>query len=486
MTADRYRRVRRAGWVAAVAALLAAGCDFLDPTNVTNPNTTAEDLARAAEPTNALLPGVRAQMARAVSSVVTISEIVSDNFEIAFTNITGDLNDPYLVSPDGGTYNGFGGSYWNLQELRALADFVIDTIAPQDAAATSAQLAEAHYYRGMAFLMQGESFVGVPTGPDLAPTMSAGLVELAIQDFDAALGLGASSERQVALVAALARAHRNLGNRAQAVQFATQALGLDADFVVLQQYGAGEIENPVFGDDRTREPLPRLDFLDPKYTSRDAAIPLAKAEEMHLILAEAAMADGDYGSASGHIAAAVALAKDRPRGEVNDRDQRLNPDLTVRPRNSEVRVRAEAGAPLRAGLVLDRPGVVEVPTISGTSLDADSVASLTDAFALRHALWLARQEILFLEGRRLHDLGVLMPISAREIDASPALQRGGPATEVQVPSYIPEGVIDDFSPRSPYANPSNGEELVTTEITIEIDMNRVLAEQRVSKFGTLP
>src|SRR5690606_13210617 len=100
------------------------------------------------------------------------SDIASDNFEIAFTNITGELNDPHLIDPDGGTYNSTGGAglYWNTQELRALADFVIDTIAPGDDGATPRQLAEARYYRGMAYLLQGESFRGVPTGPDLEPT----------------------------------------------------------------------------------------------------------------------------------------------------------------------------------------------------------------------------------------------------------------------------------------------------------------------------
>lgn len=303
MSLDRYCRVRPAGWTIACAALLWSACDFLDPTEVSNPNTTIGDLAQAAEPTSALIPGLRAQMARAVRAVTQTTDLVSDNFGIAFTNITGELGDPYLVAPDGGSFNSTGaiGAYWNTQELGALADFVIDSIAPNDETATEAQLAEAHYYRGMAYLMQGENFIGVPTGPDQEPTPWAGLLDLAHQDFNAALSLAPAPELDLALKAALARMYRDLGSPDEAEQYALEALAADPTFLVLQEYSAGEIENPFFEEDRTMQPLPRLDFLDPKYVSRDAAIPVAKAEEMHLILAEVAMIRDDYAGVAGHL-----------------------------------------------------------------------------------------------------------------------------------------------------------------------------------------
>lgn len=480
MRSTLSHRFGRSALAATAAVLLVSGCDFLDPTSVTNPNTTTEDLANANEPTAALLPGLRAQMARAVRAVVQTSALVSDDMEIAFTNVTGELSDPYQVSPDGGSYNSTGaiGAYWNTQELRAFADFVIDSIAPGDATATDAQLAEAHYIRGMAYLLQGENFVAVPTAPSQAPTPWDGLLGLAEDDFTAALALDPSASLRVRLNAALARTHRALGNVAEAETFANATLGLDAEFVAMQVYTAGEIENPFSTETRTYQPLPRLDFLDPKYVARNSGIPVAKAEEMHLILAEVEMTRGDYEDAAALIAEAVALAHTRPTGSINDTDARLNPNLSVRPRSSDMLVAAEAGAPLRGGLVLTRPGPVTVPTVSGTSLDADSVAALTDPQEIRHAFWLARQEIFYLEGRRVHDLGVRMPIIRLEIDSSPAIADGDAATEVQVPDYIPAGVIDGFSPRDPY-------EAGTTEIVIGIDMNRVLAEERVSPLGTL-
>jgi tetratricopeptide (TPR) repeat protein len=478
-------RVVRAACLTAAWAVSLSGCDLLDPTNVTNPNTTLEDLANSAEPTKALLPGVRAQMARAVSSL-TLLDLVTDNIEISFTNISGEMNDPHGVNPDGGSYNGTGGPYWNLQELRAFADFVIDSIGPSDAKATPRMLGEARYYRGMAFLMQGENFSGVPVTTNAAPTGWQQLIDMGIADFQAALTMDPTADLATAIRGALARAYRARGNAQQAEAFARQVLTASANFLQVQPFSTGEIENPIFGDDRTRQPLPRLDFLDPKYTTRAAGIPTGKAEELHLIIAEIEMQRGSYTAAAARIADAVRVARARPTGTLDDRDQRLNADLTVRPRSSAILVRADPQSPYRAGLVLARPGVVTVPTISGTSLRADSVAALTDPSQIRHAFWLARQEIFYAEGRRLNDLGVRLPLTARELDSSPVLERSIPEARVQVPAYIPTGVVDRFSPRSPYVNKTQGGTLETNQITIDVDMNRILAQQKVSRFGTLP
>ena len=492
-----FNRLMRTAVTAAATVVLVSGCDFLDPTDVTNPNTTTEDLANAAAPTTALLPGVRAQMARAVRAVVQTTALVTDDFEIAFTNVGPELSDPYQLSPDGPSSNSTGaiGAYWNTQELRALADFVIDTIAPTDETATDEQLAEAHFYRGMAYLLQGENFVAAARVPDQAPTPWDELLTLAEQDFTDALAIAAGaalpdgSELTLAINAALARTHRAAGNAAEAASFAQAALAADDEFLVTQVYSAGEIENPFSTEDRTYQPLPRLDFLDPKYTERGSPIPISKAEEMLLILAEIEMVSGNYVDAvarvggdftdgGGYLAEAIRVAGTRPVEPFDDEDARLNPNLTDRPSSSDMLVASAPGEDLRAGLVLDRPGVVNVPTVSGTSLDADSVEALTDPEDIRHAFWLARQEILFLEGRRVHDLGIRMPVMQREIDTNPTISDGDPVTEPVVPAYIPEGTIDDFSPREPYVEGTN-------EIVIDVDMNRILAQELVSPFGAL-
>src|SRR5690606_28425647 len=148
--------------------------------------------------------------------------------------------------------------------------------------------------------------------------------------------------------------HRALGNPAEAETHALAALGMGASFTVFQEYAAGEIENPFSTETRQYQPLPRLDFLDPKYTTRGAPIAVSKAEEMHLILAEAAMAANDYAAAAAHVADAIRLAGTRPTASFVDNDERANGDLTQRPNTSDILVAAEPGAPLRPGLVRTR------------------------------------------------------------------------------------------------------------------------------------
>src|SRR5690606_4335029 len=214
------------------------------------------------------------------------------------------------------------------------------------------------------------------------------------------------------------------------------------------------------------------------YTTRGAPIAVSKAEEMHLILAEAAMAANDYAAAAAHVADAIRLAGTRPTASFVDNDERANGDLTQRPNTSDILVAAEPGAPLRPGLVRTRPGTVIVPTVSGSSLDADSVEALAAPLEVRHAFWLTRQEILFLEGRRVSDLGIRLPVIQRETDTNAAIAEGDPETQIVLPDYIPRG-MDNFDPRDPYADG-------TDEVTVDFDMNRILAEEGVSAFGPLP
>jgi hypothetical protein len=463
-----------------------AACDFLDPTDVENPRTTAEDLAQAAEPVTALLPGARAQFARMVSSQVTISEVVSDNYSIQGTGLDSQYDEPRGITPDLVNFtSSTQGIYWNTQELRALTDFILDDIAPGDETATPTQLAEVRYYRGMAYLFQGENFTHVPTERDGAPVPASELLARAVSELEGSLATSGSGAFALSARAGLARAHRLLGNAGAATQAAEQVLAADGSFLFAQAYDATGITNGpnnflVIRAIKEMQPLPRLDFLDPKYIGRESPIPVAKAEEMHLILAEAALAAGNTEGGKSHLVNAINLAGQRGVELWADDDQRLNDDLSPRPRDAEILVRADPDSPFRAGLVLSRPDVENpIPVVSATSLDADSVQSLTDGDEIWHAFHLARQEIMFLEGRRMSDLGIRLPMMRREIDVNPSISEGAPGTTVTVPDYIPPlNQMDLFDPRTPY---SNGE-LVTTEITIRFDLNRILTQQRVSPF----
>lgn len=468
-----------------VAGLVLAGCDALDPTGVDNPRTTEEDLAQAERPTAALLDGLRAQFARAVGATVVTTEFASDNFSINGTGLGGNALDfPGQLAPNVSVLNTTAqdGMYWNTQELRAQADFLLEEIAPDDANATDAQRAEAHYYRGMAFLLQGENFAAVPTAEDEAPAPAATLLGNAQSNFSDALGLvGADTELALRLNAALARTHRALGNVSEARGFAQDALSAGgSDFLVEQSYDADNLDNAphdylVQRSLQEMQPLPRLDFLDPKYTAEDSPIPVASAEEMRLILAETALADDNPSRAKTQLRRAITVAADRDSATFVDGDERLNNALNTRPDTTAIQIRFAPGAPLVDGLVLNRPGPVTTPSVSGTHVTVGQVnsASGTD---LERLLYLLRQELLLLEGHRLHDLGIRLPMMLREIETNPQISRGDPGTEATVPDWIPQGKeLDEYTPSVLYDEDGT---LVETEVTMLHDMNRVLAEER--------
>ncbi len=478
---------RSVGLAAAVAVVGLAGCDAVDPTRVVNPTTTDRDLARSPEPTKALLPGLKAQFARMINSYVIAAAVVSDDYSIHGTGIVVDLDEPRAVTPDllNATGVSASGVYWNVQELRALADFVIEDIAPTDESATPALVAEARFYRGMANLTLGEVFSFAPHEEDGLPQPSSAALARAVADLEASSDVGLQSR------AALARAFRLLGDAAAAEEEANAVLNGSEDFLFVQGYDPQFLPNAsvlflVSRSLQEMQPLPRLDFLDPKYTKWDSAIPVAKAEEMHLILAEIDLAAGALAAARRHLADAVELAASRGTATFNEVDERRNADRSLRPRSSEILVRADARSPYRGGLVLDRPAKgLEVPNISATSLVPDSVAALSEAAQLWHALWLARQEILFLEGRRLADLSIRLPMMRREIDQNSRISQGDPGTTAVVPSWIPNSpryAMDIYTPFAVYDGTGHDAALLATELTMIVDMNRVLAENDVSPF----
>jgi hypothetical protein len=464
------------------------GCDFLDPTNVENPRTTVEDLAEAGEPTAAIVRGMRAQFARMVNTTSVVQEVVSDNYSIHGTGLSGTWDFPREITPAEANSTGDAtGIYWNAQELKAQGNFVIDEIAATDSTATPELVAEAQYYRGMAFLTLAENFAYAPIEEDGAALPATQLLDLAMADFNAAAGIGNTATQ---VDAARARALRWLGDADGASAAAQAVLAADDEFLLLQEYDAGSITNSaqaflVLRALQEMQPLPRLDFLDPKFLTRISGIPVAKAEEMHLILAEVELARGNVGVGRDHLVDAIELAASRATETFDDNDARLNADLSIRPRSANIEVRADETGPYRAGLVLDRPGRVVQATVSATSLAAADVEALTTLDEVWYAFHLTRQEILFLEGRRMSDLGIRLPVMQREVDQNPAIELGDPAAEPVVPDYIPPlNEMDLYTPLAIYDEQEDGTVLqLETQVTITVDMNRVLTENRVTPFG---
>ncbi len=450
-----------------------AACDFIDPTKVENPQTTDENLRENGKgATTPFLVGVQERFSDAVEDLITFTDPVSDNYDNTSTFISPQADFPADIRPDDLTLDGnIGSPFFETQELRALVEFALQEVVPNDPDATNEQRAELLFYRGMASLLLAENFAGAPIEENGRALTPAEHIQLTIRDFQQALTTSQHNGFVTRLYLAAARAYRLAGDAANANALADAAIASGpADFVFFAQYDAENNTNAgwTFAVSRGTadlQPLPRLDFLDPKYIENNTPIPVLKMEEAHLIKAEAALSLGNVSGATQYLGEAINLAKNRPTAAFADRDPRRS-----RPQGGVAQASPNA-APVD-GLILARGGaVVQAHLISGTSLDAGAVASLNDPTEILRTLYLARQEIFYYESRRMSDLGIRLPMMNREIGTNPAVNPGDPGTFVIVPGYIPAGDgLDRFT--------ANGNATI-----IESDLNQILANNRVSPFS---
>jgi len=453
-----------------VVVMIVGGCDLVDPTGVRNPQTTEKNLEEGATgATTPFLQGVKLAFSDMIDTIAYYTDCVSDNYDNVATYISPLVDKPRSIRSDDLTLNHTDYLYFSTQECRALATFTIDVVVPNDAEVMESQIAELYFYRGMANLCAAENFVGCPVEENGEVLQKDALLDLAIADFLEAATHNENEDMdfQTRIDLALARAYRYDGDETNAVAKATEAIAGTEGFVYFAEFDAATFISwsYVFGVSRNlhdMQPLPRLDFLDPKYTERGSSIPVLKMEEAHLILAEAALVDGNAASAAQHLGNAIALAQSRPTTEFLDEDPR-----DLRPAGGTVQ--ASPTAPAIDGLIFPREGAtVYVPYISGCSLNADEVVKMTDANALHKAIYLARQEIFIFEGRRMNDLGILLPMMKREWETNPNINEGDVGTLVSVPSYIPaDDDLDAFT-------------IGDGNTVIEYDMNQVIADNGVS------
>ncbi len=166
------------------------------------------------------------------------------------------------------------------------------------------------------------------------------------------------------------------------------------------------------------------------------------------------------------------LVGTRPFATVDDNAEgRTQNAPGSRPNTAAVVVRASPDAPFREGLVLTRNGpglTVDVPTVSGTSVTADRVDALASVDDAVRLLYLLRQEVFIAEGRRMLDLGIRFPVTEPEVLANPNV----PAGEVTT-GFVP-------APLRPFAAQFDAftYDAAAGEVTILVDLNRVLAENR--------
>lgn len=461
-----------------LAMTILSSCELIDPSEVRNPQVTDESLIGQAGSLQAALQGVRNEFTNVTENIAYFTDVVSDNYDNVATFISPSADDPRAITYSDLTLPGV---YTPPQYLRAYATFAIEKVAPGDPDQTgaAARIGELQFYRGVATLMLGENFAFAPLAQNASPSTSTEIIDAAITDLTAALSSGPATIRTAAQFA-LARAYHARGNKAQAVSAANAALLLSSTYAFLASFDAQTNTNSAWNFVVSRalndmQPLARLDFLDPKYTDATGISPIAvlKAEEIHLILAEAALSDNNLAGARTQMKNAITLALSTTGGRtvVNFRD--VDP-RTNRPRTDATLVKADANAPARAGLVRARGGAtIPIKQISNTSISASDVDLLVTVAEHLEMLHLLRQEIFFLEGRRMSDLGIRLPVPTRELETNPTMSKTGPGSTVVVPAYIPSGsTMDNFT-------------LAGTTATILHNMNKVLANNKVARF-TIP
>ncbi len=265
----------------------------------------------------------------------------------------------------------------------------------------------------------------------------------AITSFDAAIALNSKPEYHLAK----ARANYYLGNKSEAVTAANAAITADADFLRSADFDEQEgpsntMEDALYerGTFDDFQPLPSLDFLDPKYSflsaNIDPSVHYLKAEEAYLILAEANMADGNLPAVKQNLTDLLALVATREVRTIDEsgetRGNQSNAvDDTSRPNSSAVTVNG------RAGLILDRAsGKVDIPSVSGTSLTAADIAAMGANDAGLELIYRTRQEIFIAEGIRFVDMGIKLVINENEILQNENINDGDPGTVSVIPSFI--------------------------------------------------
>lgn len=464
--------------IAGLLALTLQGCG-LDA--IENPNVTEDKFVETPQASATWVNGARAEMASSLSVIVELTELTSDNYFNNRTLSSKVFDIPQIVYTDLDVNR----IQTAVHNLRRTAEFGLETVIPQDNSATDEQRAELYFYLGVSHLFAGEYFVGLPEeayGPVLEPSAH---FDAAVDAFDEVTALSGDTDLIQAANLAKARISFHEGNvtelrtQAEAVISTSPALNYQVEYDGINGPSNG-FQNFLYNSSQDEfAPLPRLDFLDPKYYSEDGAgqdqksISLFKIEEAYLMLAEADLADGDLPGTRTRLKDLLSnVIANRPVASFDDsRETRSGGNRDDYPLSDTVQVRFAPGTPAVSGLILDRQdGLVQVPVVSGTSVTAQDIDNAATEDELLETIYLMRQEIFISEGRRVVDLGIRYPVSEQEMTGNNNIDSNSPYLQAQIPDFIPLGMqMDDFS-----VNEAQG------ILTIDVNMNRVLVQNKTN------
>lgn len=451
-------------------------CDLLTPDDIINPNVSDDTFLGSANAMQAWVNGTNRSFAEAMGNYCLLMEILSDNYFNNYSRSSQVFDIPRILYTD----TDVADLQRHVGTMREMADYGINTVAAADAATTRSDLFNLHYIKAFSFILGGEYFRGLPDTEGGEIKTWKEYLNTALTVLDGALEYADTDDDKAFVHTLKARTYYRLGDRTNAVAEALASLELSPDLLWQVEFdGTNGVNNPAQEAiwDTWFQPLPRLDFLDPKYSQLSATeqrpVNIAKAEENWLILAEASLADNDEAQAKTYMRQLLSLVKSRPVQEgVNDQlEERYNGGYKRYPDNSAYRVAASGGEPFREGLVLDRkaPALVSIPYVSGTSVTEgmiDGTSGIDETLAL---LYLMRQEIFFAEGRRVADLGIRLPVCEVEAANTPS---AADYMEALIPSFIPLNYgMDSFTMDDD-----------AMEVTIAYNMNRIIVENKASEY----
>lgn len=459
-----------------IFCLTFSSCGLVEPGEITNPNVGEEDFLHSANAMQTWVNGAEKDFAVSIGEYCQLMEILSDNYYNNYSRSSNVFDMPQLMATDGDVKR----LQRYIGNMRESANYGFDVVSKYDKNFTNQQKFILSYIKAYSFILAGEYFTGLPTEDGGKAEPWEKHLNLAVESLDEAMKYAESNEEKAFIHTLKARTYYRQGKKNESVKEAKEALKADAKlcrqvFFDGENDAANAAQEAIWGN--WFQPLPRLDFLDPKYfqvkSTDQCAINIAKAEENYLIIAEASLADNKLSEARAYMKDLLKLVKSRPvKTDLDDHlEGRYNGGTKHYPMGTDYVVASHEGAEFRKGLILDRatPNLISVPYISGTSVTEEMIDNTNDVVSLLQLVYLMRQEIFFAEGRRVADLGIRLPLA--DVEAA-HLKTADSYMQAVIPDFIPkEGKMDAFKV---------DEE--KKQVTILFDMNKIIAENRRSAF----
>ncbi|RPD96670.1 tetratricopeptide repeat protein [Aureibaculum marinum] len=446
---------------------------------VENPNVTEDVFFDTYNPSSSWVNGLKRQLALTMNQVVINSEMTSDNYFNNYTLYSKVFDKPEIVFTDLDVNR----TQVEIGVLREMAEYAIETVLPKDSEAVDSDWSYAYFSKAYALILAGENFIGLPDETNGIVLSSKELLLKSLSYLDLAIEYEPDISTQKVYELLKARVYRSLGDTVNAKLYASKIIGETE--LLFNVYFDGtngvinEMQNATFTASENRfAPLPRLDFLDPKYYDEGTAvsdqkpIALVKAEEAYLILAEALTTENKITEAKTILKNLITdVIENRPIAYIDDsRELRNGSNRDDYPKTA-VNIRFDNTKPYLPDYVLDRQsGKIKIHTISGTKVTTSDINNITTLDEGLYLIYRLRQEIFISEGRRSADLGIKFPVSETEQQNNPNIS--DKFTQALIPNFIPLNFeLDNFLVDSKTGN-----------ITILHDMNSVLVANKTSEY----